>query len=196
MHPWIKWTGSGLMLLLFLAGCLAIAYGWWTRPIAEADAALAQGQSEQALSIYAAAESRFNNLPASRQLFAAEYNRVVSNQLWLLYRLGRYDDTIEKALHAPEGANPHFWAGCAMFQEGDAEHKPEERQQWMNRAQDEFRQAVEASPNDFDAKYNFELLSRLQKRPTMKPQSLTNSNIHLLRPQPFNPLNKPTKQVG
>lgn len=196
MTAGIKSIGSGLMVVIFLAGCATLAYSWWTHPAAEADRALAEGQYEHALADYSTGESRFNRMPFSKQLFTAEYSRLISNQLWLLYRLGRYDDVIEKAESAPESAMPHFWAGCALYRELDPAQKPDERQQWINRAQEEFRQAVEANPNDWDTKYDFELLSRLQKPVLTKPQSLSEKNLHLLRPQPFDPENKPSKRVG
>jgi len=192
----LKPIASSFMLLVFIAGCAALAYAWWTRPVAAADAALADGQFERALGDYAIAEARFDRVPVTKQLFPAEYNRLISNQLWSLYRLERYDETIEMAERAPEGAMPHFLAGCALFHEGDNEHKPDARQQWINRAQEEFRRAVEITPDDWDTKYNFELATRLQKTLLSKPQTLTNQQMHLLRPQPFNPQSKPTKRVG
>jgi tetratricopeptide (TPR) repeat protein len=192
----MKSIGACLMVLLFLTGAAALAYSWWTRPVTSADRALGETQYERALAQYATMETRFDRVPFSKQLFTAEYNRLISNQLWLLYRLGRYDDTIEKAERAPEAANPHFWAGCAMFRELDPAQKPDEQQQWINRAQEEFRLAAEANPDDWDTKYNYELLTRLEKAITTKPKSITEKNLHLLRPQPFDPQNKPSKRVG
>jgi tetratricopeptide (TPR) repeat protein len=192
----LKLIASCVMLLVFIAGCAALTYAWWTRPVVAADAALAGGQYENALSSYAMAEARFDRIPFTKQLFTAEYNRLISNQIWVLYHLGRYDETIEKAERAPEAAMPHFLAGCALFHENDNERKPDARQQWVNRAQEEFRHAVDAAPDDWDTKYNFELTTKLQKSLLSKPQTLSNQQMHLLRPQPFNPQNKPTKRVG
>src|SRR5579884_1609291 len=103
-------------IVALLAGVAGLAYARWTRPIADADAALAAGQLDRALASYTDAQARFDRIPAVRQLFASEYERVVSNELWTLYRLGRFDDTIDRADRAPDGAFPHFWSGCAFFE--------------------------------------------------------------------------------
>jgi len=182
------------MVVLLLAGAVGIGYGVWTRPIAAADQALEAGRLEAALSAYAEAEARFDRVPAAKQLFAGEYQRVVANQLWALYRLTRYDDTIEKAERAPEGAQPHFWSGCAFFEKGRAEEKPEARLGWLTRAEEELRRAVEASPGDWDTKFDFEfttrLVAELRKQPKTPPAQL----MMLLRPQPKT--GTPAKRVG
>ena len=190
----IKSIVLGLMVFVLLAGCAALAYARWTRPVTEADAALAAGQFDRALADYAAAEARFDQAPPIKQLFASEYSRIVANQLWLLYRLGRYDDTIDKAERAPEGAMPHFWAGLALYHKGDAERKPEARQQWLNSAQQELHRAVEAAPEDWDTKYNFELVARLQKTMSAHPKESATQPLNLLRPEP--PKSKPVKIGG
>src|SRR5712692_812688 len=152
-----KTVGSAAMVLLLVAGAAALAYARWTRPIAEADAALAGGEYARALADYAAAEARFDRVGPAKQAFTSEYNRVVANQLWALYQLGRYDEAIDKADRAPEGANPHFWAGAAFFDKARSEHNADARLGWLTRAEEEFRRAVQAAPGDWDAKFDFEL---------------------------------------
>jgi hypothetical protein len=195
MSSAIKSVGSAIMALLLVAGVAAIAYARWTRPVSEADAALAQGKLEQALNGYAAAEARFDGLAAAKQLFPSEYNRVVANQLWALYGLQRYDDAIEKAERAPDGASPHFWAACAFFEKARAEEKSEPRLGWLSRAEEEFRRAVESSPADFDIKYDFELTTRLAAELRKQPKTPPNQLMQLLRPQP-KAGSKPVKRVG
>jgi len=92
------------MVLALVAGSSALAYARWTRPAADADAALADGRYDEALASYARAETRFDRLAAAKEFFAADYGHVMASQLWLLYRLQRYDETIDKAQRAPEGA--------------------------------------------------------------------------------------------
>src|SRR5262249_30177479 len=146
MTTGLKSLGSALMVILLLTGGAAIAYARWSGPTADADAALARGDLERALADYAAAAARFDRLAAAKQLFPSEYTRIVANQLWLLYRLQRFDDAIEKAERAPDGASPHFWAACAFFEKARAEEKSEPRLGWLSRAEEEFRRAVEGSP--------------------------------------------------
>ncbi len=191
----IKSLGSVFMALLLVAGGAALAYARWTRPIADADTALADGQYARALDSYGVGEGRFDRLAPAKQLFTSEYNRVIANELWLLYRLERYDEAIDKAGRAPEGANPHFWAGCAFFDKARAEEKPEARLGWLSRAEDEFRRAVEAAPGDWDTKFDFELTTRLAAELRRQPKTPPNQLMQLLRPQPKMGA-KPPKRVG
>jgi tetratricopeptide (TPR) repeat protein len=187
--------GAAVMVVAFVVGIAALAYARWTSPIAEADAALAAGRFDQALAGYAGAETRFERVSASKQLFGADYDRVVGNQLWLLYRLGRYDQTIEKADRAPDGASPHFWSGLAFFEKARGEQKPEQRLGWFTRSEEEFRRAVEAAPGDWDTKYDYELVTRLAAELRKQPKTPPSQLMQLLRPQPKVGA-KPARRVG
>jgi len=194
MNSVMKSFGSIVILLMLTAGVLGLAYARWTHAVADADAALANGDLKHALADYAAAEARFDALPAARQLFAAEYNRVVGNELWVLYQLGRFDETIDKAEKAPDAASPHFFSACAFFEKGSLEPKPEARLGWFSRAEDEFRRAVEAAPGDWDTKYDFELTTRLTAELRKQPKAPPKQLMQLLRPP--TPTGKPPKRVG
>jgi len=188
-------AGAVAMVLMLLAGGSAIAYARWMRPAADGDAALADGRYEQALASYADAEARFDSVAAAKELFAGDYGHVMANQLWVLFRLQRYDQTIDKAQRAPESALPHFWAGCAFFEQARAESKPDPRLGWLTRAEEEFRRAVEAAPADWDTKYDFELVTKLAAELRKQPKTPPNQLMQLLRPQP-KPGAKPVKRVG
>lgn len=188
-------TGGAVTALVLIAGCLALAYARWTRPAAEGDAALAEGRYEQALASYADAEARFDRFGAGKELFAADYSHVIANQLWVLYHLQRYDETLDKAQRAPESARPHFWSGCALFEKARVEEKPDPRLGWLTRAEEEFRRAVEAAPGDWDTKYDFELVTMLAAELRRQPKTPPNQLMQLLRPQP-KPGARPVKRVG
>lgn len=189
------WAAPAALAGLLVAGAAALGYARWTRPIAEADAALNSGDLTRALDKYRDAKARFEALPPIRQVFASEFARVATNELWVLYRLQRYDEAIDAAERAPEEASPHFWAGCAFINKARAQSGPEARLGWLSRAEDEFRRAVEAAPADWDTKFDFELASRLaaelRKQPKAPPQQL----MQLLRPQPQGSP-KPPRRVG
>ena len=196
MNPLARSAGAALMLtVILIAGAAALAYARWTRPAADADAAVAQAKYEQALAGYAAAESRFDRFDAAKQLFAADYSHVMASQLWLLHRLERYDEAIETAQRAPESAQPHYWSGLAFFEKARAEDKPDPRLGWLTRAEEEFRRAVEAAPDDWDTKYDFELVTRLAAELRKQPTTPPNQLMQLLRPQP-KPGAKPVKRIG
>jgi hypothetical protein len=148
----------------------------------------------RALALFATAEARFRRFGLAQQVFSREHARAVYNQLALLFQAGEYDAVLEKAATAPLGAAPRFWSGSALFARAMAKSKPEERLVWLTRAEDEFRQALAAKPDDWDTKYNYELAARLaaelRKEPKKKPDSL----MQLLRPQPQQ--GRPARRVG
>jgi hypothetical protein len=119
----------------------------------------------------------------------------MANELWLLHRLQRYDELVDAAQRAPEHAQPHFWSGAAFFEKARAEEKPEPRLGWLTRAEEEFRRAVEANPDDWDTKYDFELVTKLAAELRKQPKTPPNQLMQLLRPQP-KPGSKPVRRVG
>ncbi len=176
--------GGALMLLLLVSGAAAVGCARWTQPIAEADEALRGGDWDGALTSYAIAEARFDRLPLARHLLARDYVRAVGAQLWIYYRQQRYDELIEKAQRAPDAADPHFWSGLAFFAKSRGEGKPEAQFGWLTRAEEELRRAVEATPSDWDTKYDFELVTRLAAALRKQPRTPPNQLMQLLRPQP------------
>jgi tetratricopeptide (TPR) repeat protein len=174
--------GSTLVVILLAAGLTLIGYARWSASLREADTALAEGRTEQAITAYQSAESRFEALPAVKQLVTVEYTRAVSNHLWALYRLKRYDEVIDLAQKAPAEAEPHFWAGCAFFQKANIEEKPEARLGWLTRAEEEFRKAVEEAPEDWDTKFDFELTTRVSAELRKQPNTPPKQMMQLLRP--------------
>ncbi len=122
------------MVVLLASGVAAVAAARWTRAIADADTALAAGQWDHALDSYGRAQGQFDRVPAVRQLFGRDYDRVLANQLWLEYRLQRYDDLIARAERAPDAATPHFWAGLACLAKGRAETNPDAQLGWLTRS--------------------------------------------------------------
>lgn len=191
----LKSLASVAMVLVLLAGAGALIYARWAAPIAEGDRAIEEGQLGRALNAYGRAEGRFDRVGPSKQLFTSDYERVIENQLWALYRLGRYDEVIEKADRSPGGAMPHFWSGCALFEKAREEEKPEARLGWMSRAEEELRQAADATPDDWDTKYDFELVTRLAAELRKQPKTPPNQLMQLLRPQPKAGA-KPARRVG
>lgn len=195
MKPWVTTVGSSAMVLLFAGGCAMIAYARWTQPIADADSAMAAGDVGRALASYAEAEKRFDAMPPLKRLLSPEYDRIISNQLRLLFHTDRNEEVVEKAARASEGANPHFWAAAACFEQGRVEDDPSARLAWFGRAQQELIKAVAVAPDDWDAKYDLELALRLTFELRRKPQTPPGDVMKLLRPDPA-PGSAPTKRVG
>jgi tetratricopeptide (TPR) repeat protein len=173
---------STIVVLLLAAGLALIGYARWTAHVADGDAALADGRLDQALAEYKLAEARFDALPAVRQAAASEYARVVGNHLLALYRLKHYDEVIDLAQRAPADAAPSFWSGSAFFQKAMVEEQPDARLGWLGRAEEEFRKAIEAAPDDWDTKFDFELTTRLAAELRKQPKTPPKQMMQLLRP--------------
>ena len=190
----MKALGSTIVVILLLAGLTLLGYARWTVAIEAADSDLASGNLERAIEQYRTAESRFDAFPAARQIVPVEHQRAVANHLWALYRLKRYDEVIDLAQKAPPEAAPHFWSACAFFQKASVEEKPEARLGWLGRAEEEFRKAVEAAPDDWDTKYNFELTTRLSAELRKQPNTPPKQLMQLLRPP--QPGSKTPRRIG
>ncbi len=151
------------MVVVFAVGCLMLAYARWSHPIAYADDELASGDIGPALDAYAVAEERFDALPPLKWLLPSEYNRVIASQLRILYYMELYEETIERAARAPAQADAHFWAAAALFQMGLVEEEggPSARLAWFGRAQQELMRALDVTPDDWDIKYDLELVLRI-----------------------------------
>ena len=175
-------TGVAAVFAL-LVGSGALAYATWSRPLLIGDAALTANDVEGALAAYARAEGRFRWLPIAQHILPRDYERAVYNQLALLYQRGDYDAVIAKGEAAPAGAAPRFWTGCALFSLAATEGKPEARLVWLTRAEGEFKQALEAAPDDWDAKYNYEITARVAAQLRTKPPEEAETLMQLLRPQ-------------
>lgn len=192
-----RMTGSPALsvtaILAFVVGLALLALAVWAQPLTQAVEAAGAGEAELALERYAAIEARFAAVPIARQVWPSAYQAAVANQLRLRYSLGRFDEIIEKAAMSPSTPAIHFWAGCALFEKARVETKRDERVTWLNRATDEFRKTLDREPDDWDAKFNYELtrklLGELREEKTADPNKL----LPLLRPQPRS---NTTRRVG
>ena len=190
----MKVLGSTIVVVLLASGLALLGYARWSGAIGAADRDLANGDLPSAIANYQIAEGRFEALPAAKQVVPREHARIVSNHLWALYRLQRYDEVIDLAQKAPPESAPHFWSACAFFQKASVEQKPEARLGWLGRAEEEFRRAVESAPDDWDTKYNFELTSRLSAELRKQPNTPPKQLMLLLRPP--TPGSKPARRIG
>jgi tetratricopeptide (TPR) repeat protein len=177
-----------------ILGGTAITYARLARPLLDADEALAADEPERALAAYAEAETRLRRVPFVQQILARDYARATYNQMALLYRAGAYDAVLAKAESSPEGASPRFWIGCALFAQAMAEESPEARLVGLSRAEEEFKRALDAAPDDWDTKYNYEVTARLAAELRRQPKTEPDTLLQLLRPEPQK--SAPTRRTG
>lgn len=181
-------------LVALAGGAAAIAYGRWSRPFVVATEAAAQGDTAGALRASAEGEARFRRFPLAARLLRDDQARLAHNQLALFYRSGQYDAVLEHTEHAPPSSAPDFWAGCAFFAKSRLEG-PDSRLLWLGRAEEAFKRALQRAPDDWDAKYNYELSARLAAALRRDPEKKPATMMPLLRPQP-KAGRQPVKKVG
>jgi hypothetical protein len=160
-----------LVVLALVAGIAALASARWAKPLLDAE--------------------RFQLL---QYVFAGEHAAAVYNQLALLYHGGNYDAVLEKAAAAPAGAAPHFWSGLVLLRRTLAEEDPSAQLVGFSRAEDELKQALQAAPDDWDTRYNYEIAARLAAELRRQPKRKIDEPLRLLRPQPVQ--GQPPRRVG
>jgi hypothetical protein len=186
-----------LSILALLAGAVLLAYNQWSKPMIEAERAVQAGEPERALAEYAVSIGRFRERASTQQMLPDDYARVMHNRLALLYQTGQYDAVIDAAGTAPPAALPHFWVGCAMFSKAIQEEGAEGLLEWLSRAEDEFKLALAATPDDWDTKYNYELSARLAAELREPPkQGNRPQRMQLLRPQTTSKPREAMKKAG
>lgn len=187
------WFG---MVLALIAGAVLLGAAAWLQPVLDAQAARDRGDAGIALEQYRIGEDRLARVPMGGQLLRSVQEAVQANQYRLLYERKEHDELIEKAEASAPTAESHFWTGCAFFQKALAENKnPDTRLGWFRRSEEEFRQALELNPEDWDSKFNYELTRRLlmqmRKEPRLAPPELRK----FLRPEP-DKQQQPTRRTG
>jgi hypothetical protein len=133
--------------------------------------------------LFRTAESRLTRVPALQQVAPTLLGSVQANQVRLLYHMRRYDEAIEKAADSTSVHGTHFWSGCALFARAAAEERAPTRLEWFERAEAEFKTALEARPEDWDTKFNFELTRTLLNRLREEPETPRRLLFELVRPQ-------------
>lgn len=189
-------------VLALLSGVLLLAYARWNAPLVWAAEAIEAGNDEQALASYAAAAERYRAFEPAQHVLTRDFALLSHNRLALLYERGEYDALLEAADGAPREAAAQFWVGCAFFAKSREEEKPEEQLEWLGRAEDAFKLAMADAPDDWDAKYNYEVTVRLASalrnadKSGRKMQSAPSTMMQLLRPQPSPRQQRPVKKTG
>jgi len=163
-------------VLGLLTGALLIMAGRWFSPMVSAQQAMKDGRLQEALLEYRNAERRLAGSSIVRRLLPEVYDSAISSELAIMYSLKQYDEVIDKA-GASGSSAARFWAGCALFAKADVDISDKNRLNWMAQAQQEFRGAIDAEPDNFDARFNYELIARLiagmKKDPTIeRPKDL------------------------
>ena len=145
----------------------------------------AQGDLEAALATYEGVETRLRAHGAMRLIPAGDRQTLLLNQARLLYALNRYDEAIDRLQKEDEisgvATDGRFFLlrGNIAFRRALQEYRkpsttpvvtPAGLAESLNllrdgliRAEDSYRESLQINPNDWDAKYNYELVDSMQK---------------------------------
>lgn len=175
-------------IVLVFVTVIGLSYGSLLRAMDDAAAKYSRGDVDAALQQYAGIEQRLRSLGALRLIPSADRRNLMLNQARLLYALDRYDDAQgamdrEADIGGATNNDGRFLLlkGQIAFRKAvktytDSPAKDTKRlEESLRTAEDNLRDALRVSPNDWDTKYNFEYVSHIRK--LLNPQQTVQANI-------------------
>jgi hypothetical protein len=191
-------VGIAALVIVGVSLCL-LSYARWVRGVADGSRALASGNFAGAEQAYTAAEKSARQPLLPFALLRPGYRMLVFNEARLLDKQQKYDELGRflpaVAAHTPELANDpeyHFWMGTVEYRRAISQTDKQMVRAGIQQAADSFRLALAASNGaDWDAKYNYELTSRLlagmRDKNEDKPEKLNRGGMKILREDPDHP---------
>jgi tetratricopeptide (TPR) repeat protein len=202
-------------IALAVVAYVGLQYHSMLRGMDRAAALYAQGNLDEALKLYERIESRVRAHGAIRLIPSRDRQTLLLNQARLLYVLNRYDEAADRLQREEDisgvATDGRFFLlrGNIAFQRALQEYrKPSSSpsvtptglaeslnllREGLIRAEDSYRESLQLNPNDWDAKYNYEYVERMQK-------DLANSveeHLKILEESQVPPANVlPPEQVG
>jgi tetratricopeptide (TPR) repeat protein len=168
-------------LVLVLVTVIGFSYGSLLRGMDQAAAEYSRGDVDAALQQYAGIEQRLRSLGAIRLIPGEDRRNLILNQARLLYALDRFDeaqDAMDREADIGGGTSNDgrflLLKGEIAFRRAvksytDSDTKDTKRlEESLRTAEDNLRDALRLSPNDWDTKYNFEYVSYV--RSLLNPQ--------------------------
>ncbi len=163
------------VLGVLVAAMIVLLAGSWTlwlyhsrvaRPMEEAGAAFSRGEWKQAGVGYERVLAQILASPWMRRVLEGDSFDALIGDIETLYALGKYDEALA-ALGREADRSPEFardprrllWSGNLWFRKAISQEKDTERREQLNAAVDFYRKGLEQSPESWDLKFNYELVS-------------------------------------
>jgi len=175
-------------LVLVLLTVVGFSYGSLLQGMDKAAAEYSRGDVDAALQQYAAIEQRLRSLGAFRLIPARDRRNLILNQARLLYALDRFDDAQDAMDREGDVGGATTTDGRFLLLKGEIAFRkavktytdssskdPKRLEESLRTAEDNLRDALRLSPNDWDTKYNFEYVSHIRK--LLNPQPTVQANI-------------------
>lgn len=159
-------------IVLLIVTVIGLSYGSALRSMDQAAQDYSQGDPEAALKRYESIEQRLRSMGALRLIPAKDRRNLILNQARLLYALGRYDEAQERMDSEAEISGTTSNDGRFLVLKGEIAFRkatknyresikkdPRLLEEALHAAEDTLRDSLRLTPNDWDAKYNFEYVN-------------------------------------
>ena len=201
-----KWIAGVALLVVSVVG---LVYGSLLRGIDLAAKSYEGGDMEGALRQYETIEQRLRSLGSLRLIPAADRRNLILSEARLLYALGRYDDAIERMQRETDISGKANDDGRFKLLQGEiafrkavityreaSKKNPQALEEALRAAEEDFRDSLSKSPNDWDAKFNFEFVSRMRNQVNHSDQEQVNLLMKNVRVQEKQPEAIPSEKQG
>ena len=188
-----RYIWPGCLALLFVVSLGLIAYGGWLFQVERGNQALQTGDGERAAKIYQTAQTPFNWMPWLSRVMKQEYSTLLFNHVGTLYADGRYDEAAETletgakvASYIGDTGDYAFWAGNLLLRRATLERDPQLIMKKFRDAFAVYRKGLEIEPDDWDLKYDYELVQRALAgagKDNKKEEKKVKSILEKMRPQ-------------
>ncbi len=158
-------------VFLAIVAVIGLTYGSVLRDMQQGMEEYRQGDPEAALQHYEAAEARLRSYGALRVIPQQDRRNLILNQARLLYAMQRYDEAAERLERENEipGLNSDgrflllrgeitFRSAVNNYQDSPRKD-PQLLEEALLAAEDSLRDSLRLSPEDWDAKYNYEFIN-------------------------------------
>jgi tetratricopeptide (TPR) repeat protein len=163
-----KFLWLGFLIVVFLCSAGLIGYSWIVFQMSRGVAAARQGELEKAAAILESAETPFRVIPWLSQILEGDYNRLIFDQVNVLFARGDRElifDKFEEAVRNSPAIKDHggfaFWTGNLLFRRAIASQDGEEALGYLKSSLAEYQRGLAAAPEDWDLKYNYEVVRQI-----------------------------------
>lgn len=192
--PWlsIKHARPAFWLILLFVSATLITYALWLYQIDRGNQAYRAGDLSLAGERYEVAAASFRAVPWLAYLVRDDFETLVFNRAAVLYGMGKYDlanenlrEAVAVAPFLAQRGEFSYWSGNLLFRSAAGSKNPQDFVKLLNSALEEYHRGLQASPNDWDLKYNYELARKIlsqSERGTQEQQKGAKSILDLMRP--------------
>jgi tetratricopeptide (TPR) repeat protein len=163
-----KFLWSGFLILVFLCSAGLIGYSWLVFQMSQGVAAARQGELEKAAAILELAETPFRTIPWLARILEDDYNRLIFDQVNLLFAQGdqevifdKFEEAVRNSPAIKDQGNFAFWTGNLLFRRAVTSQDGEEALGYLKSSLAEYQRGLAVAPEDWDLKYNYEVVRQI-----------------------------------